>query len=301
MWFKNLRAYRLTAPFSLSPEQLAPQLESKLFAPCAQSSPLAMGWVSPLGEGFPLAHGAQQRLLVCMRREERVLPSTVVREMVEERIAGIEAEQSRKVYRRERLELRDEIVRDCLPRAFTRSTTTYACIDQPAGWIYVDAASANRAEELLNLLRESLGSLPVRLPETQQSALVVMTAWLARRNLPEGLSLTGECELRAPGDGGAVVRTKGLDLLEGEVETHLESGLQVSKLALSFQEQVSFVLAEDLTLKRLRFADSLREESDGLEADPAARIDADFVLLTDALATLQQALMAWFGGELQRE
>jgi len=301
MWFKNLRAYRLAAPFDLSPEHLDRQLVAKVFTPCAKSSAQSQGWVAPLGEGYPLAHGAARRLLLCMKREEKVLPATVVRELLEMRIAVIETEQARKVYRRERLELRDEIVRDCLPRAFTRSALCHACIDQPGNWLFVDAASANRAEELLNLLRESLGSLPVRLPETQQAPTTVMTGWLSRRTLPQGLALTGECELRAPGEGGAIVRCKGLDLLDGEIETHLDAGMQVTRLALAFEDKIGFVLSEDLTVKRLRFADTLREESDGLEADPAARLDADFVLLSDALASLQQALMGWFGGELLRE
>ena len=31
MWFKNVRAFRLTSPFSLSPEQLSDQLAQRLF------------------------------------------------------------------------------------------------------------------------------------------------------------------------------------------------------------------------------------------------------------------------------
>ena len=50
MWFKNVRAYRLTSPLDLNPEQLEQQLQSQRFSPCGKSQALAMGWVAPLGE-----------------------------------------------------------------------------------------------------------------------------------------------------------------------------------------------------------------------------------------------------------
>ena len=122
MWFKNIRAYRLTSPFDLSAEQLGEQLAQRGFLPCAKSQALSLGWVPALGEeSGELVHAAGGRLLLKLKREEKLLPSTVVREQLEEKVAAIEAEQARKVYRKERLSLKDEIVQDCLPRAFTRS------------------------------------------------------------------------------------------------------------------------------------------------------------------------------------
>ena len=141
-------------------------------------------------------HAAAGRMLLKLKREEKLLPSTVVREQVDEKVAVIESEQGRKVYRKERLNLKDEIVQDCLPRAFTRSTYVYAYIDVKANWIFVDAASATRAEELLNLLRECIGSFPVLLPQVNNAPSAVMTAWLLHRNLPDDFELGLECELR---------------------------------------------------------------------------------------------------------
>ena len=166
MWFKNIRAYRLSSPFELSAEALGDQLAKRAFEPCAKSQALSLGWVPPLGEeSEALAHAAGGRLLIKLKREEKLLPSTVVREQLEEKVAVIESEQGRKVYRKERLTLKDEIVQDCLPRAFSRSSAVYAYIDTRNNWIFVDAASAGRAEELLNLLRECIGTFPVVLPQ----------------------------------------------------------------------------------------------------------------------------------------
>ena len=113
MWFKNIRAYRLTSPFTLSPEQLGEQLAQRGFEPCAKSQALSLGWTPPLGvENGELVHAAAGRLLVKLKREEKLLPSTVVRELLEEKISEIEQGQARKVYRKERLNLKDEIIQD---------------------------------------------------------------------------------------------------------------------------------------------------------------------------------------------
>lgn len=301
MWFKNVRAYRLTSPFDLSAEQLAAQLEERAFSPCAKSQALAMGWVPPLGDESPmLVHAAGGRLLLKLKREEKLLPATVVREQLDEKVAAIEHEQARKVYRKERLSLKDEIVQDCLPRAFTRSSHVYAYIDVKANWIFIDSASAARAEELLNLLREAIGSFPVLLPQVNNAPAATMTGWLMHRSLPEEFELGQECELRELGEEGGVVRCRGVDLLSEEVETHLHAGKQVARLSLLWDERLSLVLAEDLCLRRLRFADEVMKENEDIpEADLAARIDADFALMADAITTLQDRVLTLFGGEAE--
>ena len=145
MWFKNIRAYRLTSPFELSAESLGEKLAQRAFEPCAKSQALSLGWVAPLGdESEQLAHSAGGRLLIKLKREEKLLPSTVVREQLEDKVALIESEQARKVYRKERLTLKDEIIQDCLPRAFSRSSAVFGRFtddiqnsdpDQALGWI----------------------------------------------------------------------------------------------------------------------------------------------------------------------
>ncbi|MFV8818805.1 recombination-associated protein RdgC [Haliea sp. E17] len=301
MWFKNIRAYRLTSPFDLSPEQLAEQLAPRAFQPCAKSQALAVGWVPPLGaETSALVHAANGRLLLKLKREEKLLPSTVVKEQLEEKVALIEEEQARKVYRKERLTLKDEIIQDCLPRAFSRSNAVFAYIDTRAGWVFVDAASASRAEELLNLFRECVGNFPVVLPEVKQSPAACMTAWLAHESPPEEFTLREDCELREPGEEGGVVRCRGVDLLSEEVETHLNAGRQVVRIALDWQERVTFLLAEDLCLRRLKFSEELMKENEDIpEADNAARLDADFALMSDAVTVLFSSVLKLFGGEAE--
>ena len=75
----------------------------------------------------------------------------------------------------------------------------------------------------------------------------------------------------------------------------------MTKLALEWEEALTFVLNEDGSLKRLKFADSAREKNeDILKADYAQRFDADFLLMTDVLAKLVHNLLDEFGGEKVR-
>ncbi len=303
MWFKNLRSYWLTQDFPLSAEELHDKLEAQAFSPCSPAQPLSVGFVPPLGgDSQQLVHAADGRLLLCLKREEKILPASVIREQLDEKIEHIETEEARKVYRKERLTLKDEIIMDLLPRAFSKNSHSYAIIDSRAKAVFIDAASAARAEDLLSLLREALGSLPVVLPQVNQAPKGVMTSWITDNNLPQDFELGHDCELREPGDDGSVVRCRGIELRSEEVQAHLDAGREISRIALNWDERVSLLLAEDLVLRRLKFTEELMKENEDLaEADDAARIDADFALLSSTLAELHKRMLALFGGRAQEQ
>lgn len=299
MWFKNLRAYRMTRGLDLTPEDLENKLATRKFRPCTPSQPLALGWTGALGEDSEaLLHAAGGRLLLRLRREEKILPPSVVRDLLKERITGIEAQQGRKVYRREKLSLKDEIIQDCLPRAFSRHAELCVVIDPAGRWVFIDSASAGRAEEALNLMRECIGTFPVIPATTAHAPASAMRSWLEQSSLPDDFSLRDECELLEAGETPAVLRCRGIDPVSEEIRQHLQGGMQVSRLALDWREQLRFVLGEDLCLRRMKFADAIVAENDELgDEDPLARLDADFALMAPALTELQDRLMVLFGGE----
>ncbi len=235
---------------------------------------------------------------MCLRREEKLLPASVVRDMVAEKVSLIEEEEGRKVYRKEKLRLKDEVTQDCLPRAFSRAGTLFAYIDTRENWLFVDSASTSRAEELISLLRECLGTLPLALPQVNQSPPAAMTSWMLHRNLPEDFSLLHDCDMKDPGEDGGVVRCRGIELAGEETDIHLQAGKQVVRLAASWDEKVSLILSEDLCLRRLKFADELVSENDELGSeDPLAKLDADFLLMSDVITDLQNRVISLFGGE----
>lgn len=300
MWFKNLQVYRLGDGHSIDLSTLADQLEQDRFTPCSQQAQFSLGWTSPYGKHHPgLTHLGQNAALISLRREDKVLPAAVIREMVEEKAAAIEAEEQRRVYRKEKEQFKEEILFECLPRALRKSRRTQAIIDLEAGLIIVDAASPNRAEELTSTLRQSLGSLPLTPVQYNYSPATVMTQWVNGEPLPEEWKLGQECELREPGEDGAILRCRRHDLLCDEIQSHLAAGKQVAQLALNWREQLQFLLTQEGTIKRLSLGDDLKQEARDSAEDPLSQLDAEFSLL---LLSLRQLLpeMASALGDLKQ-
>ncbi|MEB0180750.1 recombination-associated protein RdgC, partial [Pseudomonas sp. CCC3.2] len=177
MWFKNLLVYRLTQDLPFDAEALETALATKPARPCASQELTTYGFVAPFGKGedAPLVHVSGDFLLIAARKEDRILPSSVVNDAVREKIEEIEAEQMRKVYKKERDQLKDEIIQAFLPRAFIRRGSTFAAIAPKQGLILVNASSPKRAEDLLSTLREVIGSLPVRPLTVKVSPSATMT------------------------------------------------------------------------------------------------------------------------------
>lgn len=295
--FKNARFYKLNDTSGLTADGLEVQLAARRFRPCGPLETATFGWSPPLGDrSEALVHAANGCLLLTARRQERLLPSSVVAEALDERVAEIQEREARDLGRAERRRLREEILVEMLPRAFTRSRQVRAYVDSVAGWMVVDAAAEKGAEELVSLLRETIGSLPAHPPRPEHQPVALMTGWVDGTELPEGLTLGDECELRDARDERSVVRCRGQDLAAEEIATHLRAGKQVVKVALDWQERLGFLLQDDLSLKRLRFADELIEEAaePGIE-DEAARFDAEFAIMALELRGLLARMTDIFG------
>ncbi len=299
MWFKNLTLLRLNEPFTLTVAELEERLEALRFRHCGSLEPASAGWFPPLGkEAGPLAHQTGGFIMLCLQKEEKILPAAAVNEIVAGRVAEIEEQQARQVRRKEREAIRDEALHDMLPRAFSQSRRTYGYLDPRSGWLIVDSASARKAEDFVAALRQALGSLKVTPLATKERPATVMTQWLASGPVPESLTLENECELKAPEEDGGIVRCRRHDLDAPEILNHIQAGKEVIKLAIAWNDRLSLVLDDALTVKRLKFLDLVQEEAADLETDdPAARFDADFSIMSREIEAFLVVLSAWFGGE----
>ena len=297
MWFRNARPYKLPGRLGIDASELSQRLSGRPFQPCGPSQPTSNGWVAALSDdATDLVHKSGDYWLVRLQREERLLPASVIRSEVNNRVQEIQAGQGRRVKRKERLDIVDEITQDLLPRAFTKSQCLDGLINDREGWVWVNTASAARAEDFLSLLREGLGNLQVAIPDTQKSPLVAMSQWVLNGGLPDGLSLGGDADLEDPHEQGGVVRARGVYLESDEIRSHIESGKQVVRLALSWQEQVDFVLDKDLSIRHIRFGNELKEVNDELHEDKLAQRDANCLLMGETLGSLQKVIGDGFGG-----
>jgi recombination associated protein RdgC len=296
MWFKNLAVYRFSEPFNLPADQLEQKLQQLPFRPCGGHDEFSFGWTPPLGKSADdLLHTVNGFMMVCAKKEEKVIPASVINEMLQERITEIEEQEARKLPQKERTRLKDELIFELLPRAFSFSRKTYAYIDSQGGWLVVDAASPKKAEDLLTMLRKCLGSLPVVPITAEIKPSLVMTQWLLSQTAPKDILIEDECELRSPEEEGGIIRCKRHDLALPEIKNHLDSGKQVIKLAMSWADRLSFVLDENLAVKRLKFLELIQEQSADIEAyDEVEQFDADFSIMSAELAQFLPRLLELF-------
>jgi recombination associated protein RdgC len=300
MWFKNLLTYRLTQDVPFEAEALEAALASKPARPCASQELTTYGFVAPFGKGedAPLVHVSGEFLLIAARKEERILPSSVVNDAVKEKVEEIETEQMRKVYKKERDQIKDEIIQAFLPRAFIRRSMIFAAIAPRLGMILVNSASAKRAEDLLSTLREVMGSLPVRPVSVKIAPTATMTDWVKSQKAAPDFHVLDECELRDTHEEGGIVRCKRQDLTGEEIQLHLSTGKVVTQLALAWQDKLSFVLDDKMVIKRLKFEELLQEQAEQDGGDEAAQqFDASFLLMMMTFSEFLPVLFEALGGE----
>lgn len=298
MWFRNLQLYRLPTPWDMTADRLSEQLARLVFQPCGSQDLASQGWSAPLHD--TLVHSVGGQWMIALGVEQRLLPGSVVKQVAEEKAEEIEAQQGFKPGRKQMKEIKEAVMQELLPRAFTRRRKVYAWIDPQAGYLAVDAASRTAAEPLIECLHKALDELPLKLLNTEHSPGAAMTGWLAGNEAPAGFSIDLDCELRAMTDEASAVRYVRHSLEGEEIREHIAAGKQVSKLALTFDDKVSFLLTDKFEIKRIQPLDTLTDNS--AHADVTTReeqFDADFALMTGELRRLIPALLDALGGEVE--
>ena len=300
MWFKNLQIYRLPAPWVMSAEQLREQLARGLFAPAAGHEPQSRGWVAPRNDG-ELVHAQNGAWLIRLDVETRLLPPSVINAEVRAQAEKLEQTQGYGPGRKQLRELREKVTGELLPRAFTSRRATFVWIDPKAGWFCVDAGTPAKAEQVIEHLRHCLDDFPLKPLHTQLSPASAMAEWLAGE-APTGFTIDRDCELKAISEEKAAVAFKRHPLgdeVGGEIKAHLAAGKLPTRLALTWDERISFVIDEKLGIKRLAFLDLLKEEAEQNAETADDQFDADFALMTGELSRFLPALMAALGGEVR--
>lgn len=296
MWFKNLRIYRLTDNIDLTSDTLESTLHGMAFHPCSNMDFSTYGWVPPMGKNSELlTHSCGGFTMICARKQEKILPAAAINEQVEEKIIDLETSQARGVYRKEKRQFKEEVTHSLLPRALTRSALTYAYFDSGENLLIIDTASSTKAEEFLDHLRATLGSLPVVPLACHGDMANIMTRWLNER-IPDGLDFDGECELQNPRDSKNIVRCKHQELESSEVLNHIKAGKRAIQLAVVWRDAIRCVIADDFSIKRLRFEEIIQEQAESDAGDRATQFDQDVAIMTLQLRQFINELLNEFGG-----
>lgn len=284
MWFKNLHIYQIPSSFSLSPDDLADKLQSRRFKSCGRMADKTLGWVSPIHRNQDyLIHAAGGCVLFCMRKEQKVIPPSAIKEAVEEKVTNLQEELGRKIYRKEKQTIKDDIVAMMLPNAYARSSHITAYFDTQNNLLVINASSAAQVDEFYELLIETIGSFGA-LPFTgAENPSLILNQWITQKP-PQGWTLNGEYLLKDLNDD-RVARFKDYDAGNPFVTDLLEDGYSTQRLGIRYKDQLTAIIQNDLQIKSLKFSDELLKDNDELKDEEGLiKFDADFALMTASLA-----------------
>lgn len=293
--FKNLMLYRLAPDWSASVLQIDEALGGARFIECGLTQASSAGWVSPRGD----AHGslveaiAGQWLLQSMV-EQKIVPGSVIKRQVDALAAQVEKQTGRKPGKKQRTELKDQALLDLLPMAFTKRASVKVWMAPAERLLVIDAGSASRADEVLSALAQALPGFAAVLVNTTVSPAAAMAEWLVSGEAPAGFTVDRDCELKAADGEKPVVRYARHALDIAEVREHIQAGKQPTRLALTWQGRVSFMLTDGLQIKKISFLDGV---FDGSSARKDDTFDADAAIATGELAPMIGDLLDALGGE----
>lgn len=298
--FKNAIVYRLTREVSF--DGLRECLQACEFSDLGSRDMSRMGWVKPYPEGEAddgkLYFSRTGKILLTAKKAEKILPGQVVKRAVDERVKKLESKLDKKLNKAEKDRVKDEVIHTLLPNAFTKESETSLLIDSVNGVVIVDSSSHKRAEDVLALLRKSVGSLPIIPMQMETPVELTMTEWIEEGYLPRGLSLLDEVEMKAILEEGGVVRCKKQDLASDEVVNHIEAGKRVTSLRLDVEDRFQLTLLDDFSMRKIKFSDILTGQNDDIDReDKVTRFIADFTLFSAEILSLVGSFADALGGE----
>lgn len=301
MWFKNLYLMRTAEGFDIGENELESALRNKPKVALGAEQFENAGFVSPFGgDSSVMCHSVAGYSLFTLAHEQKMLPASVVREELDKVVKALEARESRKVSNKEKKDIRDEVEFDLVSKAFSKTTKTDGYFT-PDGWLIINTSSATVAERVTKSLRECFTAhqmnLPVTPAITANASLHTMTEWVASGFPPAPFTLGESVELTSQDDDKSTAKFARHELSSGEVQANIEAGKLVSKLALVWDEKISFTLSDELVISKVKFLDVLQDSMKGEDPQSAAeKLDIEFALMTGEVSAMLKDLMTGFGG-----
>lgn len=289
MWFKNMKLYRLSPEFNVG--QLSEQLERMAFRPIGSQESETHGWVNPFGDSG-LVYSNNGQLLICLHTEKRLLPSTVVNQATKEKAAEIEEQQGYRPGRKQTKEIKEQVITELLPKSFVVASDTYAWIDPVNKWFAIDSASTAKCDTVIGVLSKCLDPFPVQPLHVEIAPAAAMTNWLINDEAPEGFAIDQDAELKGHSKSLATVRYIRQSIPPEEAQRHVQDGKQCTRLALTWNDKISFVLDDDLNIKKITPLDILKNQEALNEVE---LFDAEFALMTGEFNNLLADLVSALG------
>ena len=288
IWFKNAIIYQLNNDTLLDKNAIEKAITSALFTPCGGLDTEKMGWVSPYNDPNigDVIIDMQGHLLLRIKKETKLLPAPVIKQALLEKINKQEQALSRKLAKKEKAMLKDEVMIDLIPKAFSKYTHYWVWIDTLNKRIILDTSSFKQAEDVLAILRKELGALALTPLSTEKPLEQILTIWAeGELDIPH-FKLGDQAELKDPLEGNGIISCKNQDITSSEMMVHFDSGKCLTKVKIIDERGVNFIVNSDFSIKQIKFDSSVLAENVDFGADEFDRkLEADFFIMAKLLST----------------
>jgi recombination associated protein RdgC len=207
-----------------------------------------------------------------MRRDEKVIPPSTLKEEVNKAVASLEAEYSRKATRKERSDIKEEVLVTLLPRAFTKPKFITCLYLTGSNYLIVDTSSAVMASAVVRNLVKVCGSVKtttIHVSDIKNGLATRLKRYITESEFDvfgSGLSVGSEIKLSKPSTG-EVIQYSGVDpITDSQLEENLEEGFIVDHVRFTYRDDlVQFTLNKQFRLGSMSWA-SINHEEDTQDA-----------------------------------
>lgn len=290
MWFNNTLVYQ----YNLNEEvDLNASLQEERLKPCPPHARFIYGWLPAFAD--EMIHEVAGSTLVCMGKEERILPRGVIKKLLQERIQLIEQQQNRTIKRAEKAQIAEDLEFELLPKSFCVQKRLLALLDTVNKRLIINSSSVNQASQLTAFLRKTVSGISIEPLSAGENLALRFAQWINHpETLPADFQLASDCLLFSLQDEKKRVHCKGYELPAEEIITLLAQGMATAEISLIWKERIQFTLTHEFVLKRLKSLDYLIDDFNEIKdlEEEYQRQDAALTLLSGELRELTNALLS---------
>ncbi|ARB91543.1 recombination-associated protein RdgC [Legionella longbeachae] len=290
MWFNNALIYQYELDDTCD---LAVSLAENILKPCPPHARFVYGWLPLIAD--EMIQEIAGSSLICLGKEERLLPRGVINKMLAEKVQLLETQQGRMVKRAEKAQMAEDIEFELLPKSFCVQKKLLAILDSSSKRIIVNTSSPNQAAQLTSFLRKSVAGISIEPLSHTENLALRFAEWIhSPETLPQHFQLASDCLLFALNDEKKRVHCKGYELPAEEILTLLSQGMATAEISLIWKERIQLTLTHDFTFKKLKSLDYLIDDFNEIKQldEEYQQRDAALALLSGELRELINDLLA---------
>ncbi len=289
MWFNNTLIYQYELEEGYD---LTTSLAENILKPCPPHARFIYGWAPVFSD--ELVQEIAGSSLICMGKEERLLPRGVINKILAERVQMLEIQHGRTIKRAEKAQIAEDIEFELLPKSFCIQKRMLAILDSVSKRIIVNASSANQASQLTSLLRKSIPGITIEPLSLSENLALRFAEWIQNpAALPSQFQLASDCILFSLDNEKKRVHCKGYELPADEVLTLLSQGMATAEISLVWKERIQLTLTHEFTFKKLKSLDYLIDDFNEIKQldEELQQRDAALTLLSGELRELTNDLL----------